>query len=124
MIPREVLTSQPPPLKPARYVADCSRPPSLDFDVLLSKASMTPAPDIRARQPPPEVAIPILGNAEEFEVCFSKYSSVENPMIFSLIRSSLMAGKVCPLLFFNHDVSFEDREAADRTEGLASGQAT
>ena len=59
-------TSQLPPESPARYVADCRSPPSwpgvVAPGVLESNAAKAPAPFINARYPPPEAAIPMLGN--------------------------------------------------------------
>jgi hypothetical protein len=79
---------------------------------------------MRALQPPPDVAIPILGRAEEFEEWLSKYVEALKPLMSSLVNSFSNAGTVFFLLVSSHDVSSGDSEVADRTEGRVSGHRT
>ena len=68
-------TSHPPPESPARYVADCNRPPRCEGFVIEpavrpSNAAIFPAPVNIALYPPPDKAIAIFGSAVILFWCF------------------------------------------------------
>ena len=120
-------TSQPPPDKPERYVADCNSPPkcpdAVEFASRESKAWRTPPPVIHALYPPPETAIPIFGNIDVLLWWLLKYAFASKPAIFSRLRNCCMAGMVLFLRTCSHDVSCGDSPSALRNVGLFEGHA-
>ena len=121
-------TSHPPPLRPARYVADCSKPPrwpaDVEFGVRLSNAANAPAPFIRALYPPPDTAMPTFGSCEVLLVWLSIYDAASNPSIVTCPKKSFIAETVLLRLSFNQSVSLDDNDEAARTEGRVLGQLT
>ena len=120
-------TSQPPPLSPPRYVADCRRPPRWPGEVELSsrpsKAAMAPAPFNIARYPPPDIAMPMLGRADRLFSCVVMYDGPSKLGMLNLRSRSRIGLMVLASRVFNHCFSLPDKSPPSRTVGRVEGQS-